>query len=327
MNKISFVLVLAFLCGAAPCRGAGSAGANPFNVLLVDGDARAVGMAGAYTALARGSSGLLYNPGGLGMTGRYEATFMHNQYFQGINQEYLAIAAPAGWAANLTWMGLDSVQRTTISNPDGNGLGQATSNDFALSGGYGRTVGSALSLGVSAKVVRESLDGTSGQGYAADFGALYAVPLVPGLTFGAAVQNIGPAVKYQNASENLPLNVRAGTGYEFKLGDHATVLALDVAKERSTVAVIAAGAEFSIAKALPVRVGFTSRNSAGPGVTAGVGYAARNVQLDYAFEPYGDLGFTNRVSATLRWGGAPSMAARDSLESDTADLGPAGPGR
>lgn len=288
---------------AAPCRAAGSAGADPFNFLFLDAGARAVAMGGAYTALARDSNALLYNPAGLGRMGRYEATFMHNQYFAGINQEYASVAAPQGWAAELIWMDFANVARTTLSNPDGAGLGTASSNDLAFGMGYGKPLGDSLSVGAGVKLIRESLDGIVGQGYGLDLGALYAPPTIKGLTLGAAVQNIGPSVKFQSANEDLPLNVRAGAGYQFPLLEQAGTLSVDVLKERRDNVVVAAGGEVLVAKMMPVRLGYNTRAGAGPGITAGLGFLGRDFLIDYAFVPFGDLGNAHRISATVRWGG------------------------
>ena len=53
---------------------------------------------------------------------------------------------------------------------------------------------------------------------------------------------------------------------------------------------------------MPLRLGFNSRNDAGPGITAGVGWAQPNFSIDYALVPFGDLGAAHRISATVRWG-------------------------
>ncbi|MEK7745767.1 MAG: hypothetical protein AAB576_03810, partial [Elusimicrobiota bacterium] len=62
------------------------------------------------------------------------------------------------------------------------------------------------------------------------------------------------------------------------------------------------GAEAVIARALPVRLGFNTRNDAELGITAGVGWRFRDFMLDYAFVPYGDLGISHRISVTWQFG-------------------------
>ncbi|MFI5361771.1 MAG: PorV/PorQ family protein [Elusimicrobiota bacterium] len=280
---------------------AGSAGAEPFNFLSLDANARAVAMGGAYTALATDANALLYNPAGLGRVDQTEATFMHNQYLQGVNQEYLGLAARQGWGANLNYLDSGSIPETTIASPSGTGASNSLT-DMAVSAGYGRAVADSLSLGAGAKYVQESVAGANGRGYALDVGALYAVPAVPRLTLGLAVRNIGPTVKFQSANENLPLDVRGGAAYAFDLLGQRSVVSLDLSKERSANAVVQGGFETVFVKMMAVRVGFNTGNDAGPKVTAGLGWTYRQFALDYAFVPYGDLGVSNRISVTVRWG-------------------------
>ncbi|MBI5242746.1 MAG: hypothetical protein HY922_03555, partial [Elusimicrobia bacterium] len=141
-------------------------------------------------------------------------------------------------------------------------------------------------------------------------GALYRVPEAPGLALGLAVQNIGPTVKFQQASENLPLNIRMGGAYAFTVGRQKSALALDVTKERSEGALIGFGAETIVAKALALRLGYNTRNAAGPGVSVGVWWLLSNFSFDYAFVPFGDLGNAHRLSVTLRWGEGGARAER-----------------
>jgi hypothetical protein len=296
LNAAGLSLIL--LSAAVPSR---SAGTDPFSFLSLDANARAVAMGGAYTALATDANALLYNPGGLGRIEQNEATFMHNQYLQGINQEYFGLVARKGWGLNVNYLDSGSVPETTISNPGGTGASNNLT-DMAVSAGYGRAVLDSLSLGVSAKYIQESVAGVNGRGYAVDAGALYALPVVPNLSLGLSVQNMGPTVKFQAANENLPFNVRGGAAYVFNVIGQKSVVSLDVSKERSASAIVQGGAETVIAKAMAVRLGFNTGNDAGPKVTAGVGWTYRQFSLDYAFVPYGDLGVTNRISVTARWG-------------------------
>ncbi|MEK7746537.1 MAG: PorV/PorQ family protein, partial [Elusimicrobiota bacterium] len=233
---------------------------------------------------------------------RNEATFMHNQHFEGITQEYAGFAHALGWGLNLNYLASGAIPRTTISNPSGAGLGTTQASDMALGGGYGRALTETLALGAGVKLIRESIAGYSGQALALDLGALWATPRFKDLTLGAALQNIGPGVRFQSRKESLPLNLRTGAAYRFSARGQEGLLSLDLTKERSESPLVSVGAETRIAQVMPIRLGFGTRNDAGPGVTAGVGWMLRDVSLDYAFVPYGDLGISHRFSVTWRFG-------------------------
>jgi len=294
------ILALLSLVLARPC--AAGAGAEPFDFLFLDANARPVALGGAYTAMAADSNALLYNPAGLSRLRMNEATFMHNQYMQGVTQEYAGFASPMGWGLNLNVLSFGDVQKTTLSNPEGNGLGQTTLTDLALGAGYGRALTKSLALGVGLKYIRESIDNTPGSAFAVDIGGLYAVREIPGLNVGLALQNLGPAVRFESAKENLPLNLRAGAAYGFRVLGHRNTLSVDMMKERSQGALFAVGEEARIWGPLAVRLGFNTRNDAGLGITGGFGYLFRGGSIDYAFVPMGEVGDAHRISATLRWG-------------------------
>lgn len=285
---------------AAPAR-ASSGGADPLNFLFLDANARPAAMGGAYTAVTADANALLYNPAGLGLVKRHEATFMHNEYFQGMTQEYAAYASPYGVGANLNLFSFGSVPETTLALPGGTG-NTNTLEDMALSAGYGRIVAERLSVGASFKYIQEAIAGIRAHGYALDAGALYSPPFLPELTLGGALQNMGPSVRFQSAKENLPYTLRAGAAYAFTLIGPKAVISLDVIRERSDSLQFASGGELLIAKVMAVRAGFATTNNAGVGVTAGVGWVVKDFALDYAFVPYGELGVANRVSLTYRWG-------------------------
>ena len=298
---ISAALLAAALAGTG--RAWAGAGAEPFDFLSLDANARAVAMGGAYSALARDANALLYNPGGLGRIERHEATFMHNQAYQGVSQEYAALAVRQGWGAHINYLSFGGVPRTTVSNPDGAGLGDTGLTDLAFSGGYGRVVVPGLAVGGALKYIRESIDKVSAAGYALDLGALYSVERAKGLSLAASVQNIGPAVKFQNAKENLPLTIRAGAAYEATIREQRCAAAIDIIKERSETVAVAFGAELVAARRFPIRFGYAGRNDAGIGLTAGFGYRHDDFSVDYAFVPYGGLGDAHRISLSVRWGG------------------------
>ncbi len=286
--------------GAQTCRAA-AAGGEPFDFLFLDAGARSAAMGGAYTALANDSNALLYNPGALGMVPRTEATFMDNQYFQSVTQEYVGFASSNGFGFNLNHLGFGSVGRTTYNNPGGTGDSTGL-DDWAVSAGYGHQIVESLSVGAGVKYIRESIDASAAVGFAVDVGAMYKTPFVPGLTLGAALQNMGPTVTFVTANENLPLNVRLGAGYDFTVWGHENTVSLDLTRERSQNVLVGFGVESRLISVLPLRFGFTTTNDAGLGITAGFGYIWGRASFDYAIAPYGDLGLTNRISVTFHFG-------------------------
>ena len=66
-----------------------------------------------------------------------------------------------------------SLQRTTVSNPRGTGLGSFGIRDWEISLGCGKTYRDGLlSLGLAVKYIREDIDSFSAQSVAADIGGM-----------------------------------------------------------------------------------------------------------------------------------------------------------
>jgi hypothetical protein len=295
-------LAIILLTAAAVAAHAGaSAGAESFDFLLFDPSARAAGLGGAYTALAADSNALFYNPAGLGRIKANEVTFMHNQYVEGLTQEHVGLATPRGWGLSLNYLDFGGIPRTRLDAPGG-GIGSAGMTDLAIGGGYGQALSESLSVGAGAKFVRETVDNVSAGGFAVDAGVLAAVASLPGLSLGAAVLNIGPAVRFQSRSENLPLLGRAGAAMRFRVNTTINTVTFDATKARTDEVRFGFGAETVIENLLALRLGFSARNDAGLGLTGGVGLVWKSLAVDFAIAPYGDLGFANRLSLTLRWG-------------------------
>ncbi|MFH2201490.1 MAG: PorV/PorQ family protein [Elusimicrobiota bacterium] len=304
MKRILLSMALLF-CGAR-LSPAGAAGGEVFDFLFLDANARASALGGAYTAQAVDANALQYNPAGLSKADGHELTFMHNSHAQGVFQDYIGYAAPRGWGLHLNYLSFGDVQRTTLDNPTGTGLGRTGMSDIMAGAGYGWAYSDDFNFGAGVKFVRESIDRISAEGYALDLGVLYNSQSYPDFRLGTAVQNIGPTVQFLDKRESLPLNVRLGAAYDILYRDKEHTVSLDLSKERSDALLVAFGVETRLAPAMPLRLGFTTRSDTGPRVTAGIGWIHKNFAFDYAFAPYGDLGLTHRFSVTARWeGGIP----------------------
>lgn len=298
--RATATLLLAALA-AATARAQSAAGADAFDFLRLDANARAVGMGGAYTALAVDSNALLYNPAGLARVRSSEATFMHNQYAQGIGQQYIGVALKRGLGFQFNYASLGNVPRTTISQPSGTG-GRLNVSDTSLGAGYGRELTPDLAIGGGLKYITESLGDVSVSGYAVDLGGLYRMPEVRGLTLGASLLNLGPAVKFDSTSEKLPTTLRLGSAYAWRLPRNDLTFGFDITKSVLDKVRLGLGAETLIDDQFAVRAGFTTRQDAGLGLSFGLGWKGRKLGADYAIVPMGELGNTHRISVTLRWG-------------------------
>ncbi|TPW21421.1 MAG: hypothetical protein FD126_708 [Elusimicrobia bacterium] len=281
---------------------AASGGSAPLQFLLLDADARGVALGGAYTALAADANALLYNPAWLGAVRRHEASFMHNAHFAGISQDYLALATRWGAGAMVNVLDYGELPRTTVANPNGT-LGSYGARDLAVAAGYGHAWG-AFHAGAAVKHVSETLDTAVGKAWAADAGVGWHPESDDDLgpSAGLSVQNLGPTVRFQAASENLPTTVRGGLAHEFKLRGQRSLAALDLAKTRGDRLVASLGVETVVAEALALRLGYSGRNQAGWGLTGGIGVNFADFSIDYAAAPFGELGVTHRASVNFRFG-------------------------
>jgi hypothetical protein len=118
-------------------------------------------------------------------------------------------------------------------------------------------------------------------------------PMPRGIYFGAAVQNVGPGIRFVEQTDPLPMNIKVGVG--LRLGP--LTLAADVNKPRDNGFRLNVGAEGMILGLLALRAGYNTANS----FTAGVGVTWKMVSVDYAFVPYKEIDATHRISARVRF--------------------------
>jgi hypothetical protein len=138
--------------------------------------------------------------------------------------------------------------------------------------------------------------------FALDLGASYT--LCDRLTAGAVVQNIGTKMKFSDAEESLPLNVKHAGSYLLR-PDWRVALDLNLPVDNEYV--LGAGTEYvyriSDTMSAAGRLGYSTRTKETGGLnglSAGFGFTYTSYSIDYAFVPCGDLGNTHRVSLGMR---------------------------
>lgn len=190
------IILVAFALAAAPAEAQRVAkyGAD----FLAGGvGARALGMGGAYVALAGDVTAGYWNPAGLSETNYPEAAYMHAERFDGIVQfDYGAVAFPLTTRSTLGVSffrsGIDDIPNTLEAwengQPRAENVSFFSAADHAFFVSYARQVRENLSAGASIKVIRRSIgDFASAWGYSLDVGAQLRLGT---LAFGANIQDV-----------------------------------------------------------------------------------------------------------------------------------------
>jgi hypothetical protein len=262
--------------------------------------ARALGMGGAFTAIADDATASYWNPAGLTKIENIEATFMYSANMSVDRQfNYFGYAQWLGVGGlGVSWI---NAGMSDMENRDDSGhlLGSEDTGNNAIAFSYGMEVGS-LMVGGTAKVLHQSVMGTDSEtGFGLDLGGMF--NLSDNVTAGMVVRDIGS----HYGDVNVPYNWRLGTA--IRALDGALCVGLDVDKTQQIDDFqIHLGAEYG----LEVHPGYYTFFRAGlnsvedQAFTGGLGIRVPYVQFDYTYmtekdeEPLGD---NHRVSITARF--------------------------
>jgi hypothetical protein len=318
------------LCAAGPAAAVKlypSAGTTSAAFLKLGAGARGVAMGGAFTGVPGDPFSIYWNPAGLAYPGPDKTlAFFHNEYFQGLGQEFLAYTVPTrsgawGLGLNYFYTAKEMERRSGLNEADplspiSPSEGKFGAYDLAASAGYGFRTNSGLALGGAVKFIRQSIDNETGAAPALDLGALRSFDWRGGeYTAGLAVLNLGPGIKFVSRSYDLPLTLKAGLSR--RLDDRGGLISLEIDKPVDNYPALLLGVEYPLTGRLMLRSGYKYRlhgNELGAwsGFAAGAGVAFD--RLDYAFTPFGVLGDSHRFSVTLRFGGEQPAVLKRALQ-------------
>ncbi|MBI5210040.1 MAG: PorV/PorQ family protein [Elusimicrobia bacterium] len=290
--------------------------------------ARAVAMGEAFTTLADDASAVYWNPAGMAEIRKRSATFMHAQYLGSLSFDYLSYAQklPGDFGAagaSLHYLSAGEIMETDDAGVD---LGKFRPYDLAFSLSYAYRLSErtevaidpdeerpvdefrwlrGFTFGLTAKLVHSRIT-SSAQTGAVDLGLQSPLYLDERLRFGAAVQNIGGTLKFDQESEALPFAAKAGASFLFT--DELTGAAEGVVP-REAAPYLALGAEYRRRVRgqwqAAGRLGFNSRTvgevAGVTGLSMGLGAVYKDYHLDYALVPLGSLGPTHQVSVTVNF--------------------------
>lgn len=296
---------------------AGQAGAY----LKLGVGARALGLGGAFTAVADDATAIFWNPAGLAGLEKAEATGMHASLTIDRSYDFVGYTQPinkkSAWGFAYTRFAIDGIPETKVrpgttdpqlsddnydANGDWTGVGLGAGDvkvfsyfddvedNFTFS--YSRKMFKAVQVGANVRLLQQKLYDTTATGLGLDLSALYRHS--EKLAFGVSVRDLFEHLDYGDGmrNERVPVTATAGLSYT---GPKKIKFALDLAKVENLDLGYKVGAEKWFAQKYAVRLGSNDGDFA-----AGASVKVSDWQFDYAYQTQ-ELGDIQRMSFVKRF--------------------------
>jgi len=312
---------------------AGDNGRPAFGFLRLGESVRqaALGTAGVADAAEAGNGHL--NPAVLGEVRAQEARFAHSRLFDDASLSTLGYARPlARWGVGGQFL-YQSYGEIAGYDALGAQTGTTDASDKALSVSLARR-GDNVIPGATLKLAQQTLAGVSAFSPALDVGVLLRAPAglkappalgrqLERMTFGAAARNLGYGVKFERSTEPLPRSFALGLTHR-SFAD-ALTLSFDIESYLGRAGLsLHLGGEYWLRDGIALRAGYRTDTDVGPGASMGIGFKLGQARLDYAFQPFDELGAFHRIGLSVRFGSAPlethyQNGVRDMLRGNYAE--------
>jgi hypothetical protein len=260
--------------------------------------ARALAMGGAFTGVADDASAEYWNPAALAFLDEYQFQTMYAPLSLGTKLYDLSFVAPLGprWGAvgvSDFLLRSDGFQGRDELNLASGGSGEVSQNAFSLS--YGKAFQDFWSAGARVRFLQQKVLSDSGSALALDLSG-YTRPW-HGVSAGVTFNNLNePKMTLGDDPDVYRRHMRFGLAY--RAPRDRFIISMDANKTQSQSPYYVAGLEYNPIPLLGLRTGWDQNQD----VTLGFGVNFRSLRFDYAFADQENLGATNKVSLTFRWG-------------------------
>lgn len=299
--------------------------------------ARAVGMGGAFVAVADDASALYWNPGGISRLQSKEILFVHTQWLADISFNYIGLVVPMGslgtLGGSITSLSMEEMKVTTVFYPDGTGENFSAS-DFCMALTYGRSLTDRFSIGANFKYINQKIWHMSASNMAVDIGTLFTTQF-NGLKIGMSISNFGGKMQLDGKDAiiqhdidptksgnnekisahldsdkfSLPLIFRVGLSMDvLKTDMNRFTVATDALHPNDNTEHINVGGEYAFKNRVFLRAGYNSlfMKDSEEGFSAGCGLnypimSTVMLKLDYAYTQFGDLNEIHRFAMSLNF--------------------------
>ncbi len=280
--------------------------------------ARAIGLGGAYVAVAADPSAIYYNPAASVRNKNYGVLLMHAESFGGlVKNNYLGIVLPSqkqSFGLGVLNNGVPGIKLTTLPDttqpPSDTNQPildrEVNATHWVIYLNYARQLSSVFQLGVNAKMIYQTYAIASSFGMGVDLGG--SVDLFDGFNLGLRIRNLttSPLFWDNKTRESISPKAALGLARTYNFGkDH---LLFSIELEANTDNGFTnpeltenIGIEYSLKQTIAARIGLYHRL-----ITLGLGLNYRQFFVDYAYQSgyYSqskDLGSSQRISGGIKF--------------------------
>ena len=338
--RIEYILVMIFFCSAfttAQTTDVSKRGTTAAPFLSIAQGARALGMGGAFVAIADDPSAMYWNPAGIADLQGIQVLVDHTSWIADLQYQYIGATTSLGsygaLGLNMTVSNYGDMKVTTVDQQDGTGEVFGVT-DLAIGVSYGLKLTDAFSIGFTPKIIYQQIWKMSASAIAIDLGVKYRTPF-PGVVLGMSISNFGSKMQIQGekalvsydpdqstsgnngnipaylATEawDLPLNFRVGISYDVPIGSLGKmIIAADAMHPSDNFECMNVGGEYVFYDLLYLRAGMKSlfQRDSEEGLTLGVGvkqFLLGNLQFtfDYAYEDFNRLKYVQKIALGINF--------------------------
>lgn len=333
LRQIGLLLISAVLFSSNTFAGDAKIAKYAGEFIAIGVGGRALGLGGAYVALANDVTAGYWNPAGLARINYPQLILMHDARFGNLmNYDYGSVAVPFGtnmsFGVSVIRLGVDGIPDTRnalydastgdviydITNPnarlDPNRVESFNAADWAVYFTFSKRYSEKLTYGANLKLIRRDLGDNSATGIGFDLGVLFNP--IDNLFVGANLQDITTTLIAWNTGTNelISPTAKVGAGYAIDIlgGRFTPAVDFDIRFEGRKFASTAhigpasldlhAGLEYEFKNLIAIRIGYNDVKQ----LALGAGIHLPKLDIDYSFAKFdgeGQLGNTHRISLML----------------------------
>lgn len=321
---VAFLFIL-FANSSVVCQTSSNVGTVAAPFLEIEVGARAVGMGGAFVAIANDASAIYWNPAGLSGLNKIEALLSHNNWLVGTYFDFAGLVYPLGKAGtialSITSYSTEDMEVRTVQYPDGTGE-KFSYGDLATGVSYAKNLTENISVGFNAKYISQRIWHMKSSGFAIDMGTLFTSQF-HGMKIGMSISNFGTSMRlegkdtavnydeapqYGGSNDNipafkrtddfpLPLLFRVGIAVNILENDlHRITIAVDAAHPNDNTEYINSGIEYAFRDYVSLRMGYKNAfaRDSEEGLTTGLGAKIQVpggsiLDIHYIYQAFGRL--------------------------------------